>query len=80
MLTPERDGTPGPGAGILFCQGQLSPYKERCPIWTQSLEARGRRILTSAFHMESPGSGTHFNTRISNESKSSLKSVALKEV
>lgn len=53
MLTPEREGTPGPAAGILFCEGHLSRYKERCPVWTQ-LEATGSRILTGAFHMETP--------------------------
>lgn len=54
MLTPEREGTSGPGAGILFCQGHLSGYRERCPVWTQSSEATGSRILTGAFHMERP--------------------------
>lgn len=49
MLTPEREGTSGPGAGILFCQGHISRYRERCPVWTQSSEATGSRILTGAF-------------------------------
>lgn len=80
MPTAEMVGTSPPGAGVLFCQGQRSQCKERCPARTRRLEVGGSRTFTSAFRMENFRLRPHVNARISNANTHPFKSTAWNKV